>query len=129
MHLEKVTSRSSEAGLAGWIASNDVTLFTMVLIMVIAIFLHTKLNKGAREQLQLSEEKSAITATLVSTSSELDSARDLLDRTKEKLNLTQEERDQLQKQLVDKLADLAQLNAKLDVLLAEKGQLETQRRS
>lgn len=127
MHLEKVTSRSSEAGLAGWIASNDVTLFTMVLIMVIAIFLHTKLNKGAREQLQLSEANTAITATLTSTASELDAARDLLDRTNETLHLTQDERDQLQRQLVEKLAALADLNAKLDVILAEKGELETQR--
>jgi predicted nuclease with TOPRIM domain len=129
VHLEKVTSRSSEAGLAGWIASNDVTLFTMVLIMVIAIFLHTKLNKGAREQLQLTEQNSVINATLASTSSELDSARDLLERTSETLNLTQQERDQLQQQLVDKLAALAEVNARLEAILAEKGQLETQRQS
>ncbi len=127
MHLEKVTSRSSEAGLAGWIASNDVTLFTMVLIMVIAIFLHTKLNKGAREQVQLSEANTAIAATLTSTASELDAARDLLDRTSETLHLTQDERDQLQRQLVEKLAALAEVNAKLDSILAEKGRLETQR--
>ena len=37
MHLEKITTRSSEAGLAGWIASNDATLFTVVLVMVIAV--------------------------------------------------------------------------------------------
>ena len=129
MHLEKVTTRSSEAGLAGWIASNDVTLFTMVLIMVIAMFLHTKLNKGAREQLQLAGENSTLAATLTSTASELDAARDLLDRTSDTLALTQDKRDQLQKQLVDKLTELAALNAKLDALLAEKGELETQRQS
>jgi uncharacterized coiled-coil DUF342 family protein len=129
MHLEKVTSRSSEAGLAGWIASNDVTLFTMVLIMVIAMFLHTKLNKAGREYVELSGEHSTLSATLTSTATELDAARDLLDRTSDMLTLTQQERDQLQKQLVDKLAELAAINAKLDAILAEKGELETQRRS
>jgi predicted nuclease with TOPRIM domain len=129
MHLEKVTTRSSEAGLAGWIASNDVTLFTMALVMVIAIFLHTKLNKGALEHRQLSSENAAISASLATTASELDSARDLLDRTAQSLQLTQEERDQLQQQLVEKLAALASLNDKLEALLATNGELETQRRT
>lgn len=129
MHLERVTTRSSEAGLAGWIASNDVTLFTMVLVMVIAMFLHTRVNRGAREQVQLAETNDAIAAALRSSESELDAARDLLDRTDERLRLTQAERDQLQQQLVERLAALAAVNAKLDALLAEKGQLETQRQA
>src|SRR5690242_10067557 len=124
MHLEKVTSRSSEAGLAGWIASNDVTLFTVVLIMAIAMFLHSRVTRGAKENSQLTDQKAAVTATLAAVEQELESASELLDRTKNKLNLTQEERDQLRKQLVEKLEQLAQLNAKLDALLAEKGQLE-----
>lgn len=129
MHLEKVTTRSSEAGLAGWIASNDVTLFTMALIMVIAMFLHSKLTKGNREREELADTNATITATLNATASELDDARDLLDRTSQKLDLTQEERDQLQQQLVEKLAALAEVNAKLDALLAAKGELETQRQT
>ena len=114
MHLERVTSRSSEAGVAGWIASNDVTLFTMVLIMVVAIFLHSKLNKGVLEQSRLTEQNAAVTATLAATASDLDSARDLLEKSNERLSLTQEERDQLQRQLVEKLAAMTELNAKLD---------------
>src|SRR5687767_13675670 len=121
MHLEKVTSRSSEAGLAGWIASNDVTLFTVVLVMVIAIFLHSRVTVGNREREALTSEKESLSATLASTQSDLDSASELLDRTKSALQLTNEERDQLRKQLVDKLAALAELNARLEALLAEKG--------
>ena len=59
MHLEKVTSRSSEAGLAGWIASNDVTLFTVVLIMAIAMFLHSRVNQGSKENAQLADQKAS----------------------------------------------------------------------
>jgi hypothetical protein len=129
MHLERVTTRSSESSLAGWIASNDVTLFTMTLIMVIAIFLHTRLNKTTREKQQVTGEKNAIAATLDQTALELDSARDLLERTDAKLNLTQEERDLLQQQLVEKLAQLADANTKLDALLSENGALDAQRRA
>jgi peptidoglycan hydrolase CwlO-like protein len=129
MHLEKVTSRSSEAGLAGWIASNDVTLFTVVLVMVIAIFLHSRVTVGNREREALADEKESISATLASTQSDLDSASELLDRTKSALELTNEERDQLQKQLVEKLEELAELNARLEALLADKGALESQRQT
>ena len=38
MKLEKATSHSSDASLAGWISSNDVTLLTMVLVVMIALF-------------------------------------------------------------------------------------------
>jgi septal ring factor EnvC (AmiA/AmiB activator) len=129
MHLEKVTSRSSEAGLAGWIASNDVTLFTVVLVMVIAIFLHSRVTMGNRQREELADEKASLSATLASTQSDLDSAADLLDRTQSQLKLTNEERDQLRKQLVEKLAALAELNARLEALLAEKGALESQRQT
>lgn len=129
MHLERVTSRSSEAGVAGWIASNDVTLFTMVLVMVIAIFLHSKLNKGVLEQEILADQNTAVTATLAATAEELDDARDLLEKTKERLSLTQAERDALQLQLVEKLTALTDLNAKLDVLVADKGDLTRQRQT
>jgi peptidoglycan hydrolase CwlO-like protein len=129
MHLEKVTSRSSEAGLAGWIASNDVTLFTVVLVMVIAIFLHSRVTMGNRQREELAGEKQTLAATLASTQSDLDSAADLLDRTQSQLKLTNEERDQLRKQLVEKLAELAELNVRLEALLAEKGELESQRRN
>lgn len=127
MRLERVTSRSSEAGLAGWIASNDVTLFTMVLVMVIAIFLHTKLNREKKQHHDLAGQHTALLAKKASMASALDDLRGQFDQSNVQLRLTQEERDQLQTQLVEKLQSLAQLNAKLDSLLKEKGQLETQR--
>ena len=129
MHLERVTTRSSEAGVAGWIASNDVTLFTMVLVMVIAIFLHSKLNKGALDNSRLADHNATISATLASTASELDDARDLLEKTNERLNLTQAERDQLRQQLVDKLTAMTEINAKLEALMADKGELTRQRQT
>src|SRR5688572_33357650 len=91
MQLERATSRSSEAALAGWISSNDVTLFTTVLVVMIAIFLHARLSQGARENVQISYEKESLAAQLASTSSELDANSDLLDRTKAALTLTQKE--------------------------------------
>lgn len=129
MHLERVTTRSSEAGVAGWIASNDVTLFTMVLVMVIAIFLHSKLNKGALDNSRLADHNATIAATLASTASELDDARDLLEKTNERLNLTQAERDQLRQQLLDKLTAMTEINAKLEALMADKGDLTRQRQT
>jgi peptidoglycan hydrolase CwlO-like protein len=127
VHLERVTTRSSEAGLAGWIASNDVTLFTVVLVMVIAVFLQARVVKGTRQRETLSAEKAAVTATLDATEVELAEARALLEKTNGTLRLTQEERDALQAQLVEKLAALAELNSKLEALLTEKGALETER--
>ena len=53
MHLEKATSHSSEAGLAGWISSNDVTLFTVVLVVGVAIFLQSNVIKGSKENKSL----------------------------------------------------------------------------
>ena len=129
MHLEKATSRSGHDALAGWISSNDVTLFTTVLVLAIALFLHASLNRRAKEKVQLSEANVALSERLTATASDRDASLRLLDETRDALNLTQEERDQLQKQLVEKLADFARLNARLDALLAEKGDLETQRRT
>jgi hypothetical protein len=101
-------------------------LFTTVLVLAIAMFLHASLNKKSDEKVQLGEANALLNQRLVATASDRDASVKLLGELRQSLNLTQEQRDQLQKQLVDKLADIAQLNAKLDSLLAEKGQLETQ---
>lgn len=129
MHLEKVTSRSGQSALAGWISSNDVTLFTTVLVMAIAIFLHARMSQGAKENSRLNQQKASLNKQLEATASELDSSKDLLDTTRKKLNLTQEERDSLRQQLVDKLAAVANLDTKLDALLKDKDLLESQQRS
>ena len=75
MKLEKATFHSNEASLAGWISSNDVTLLTMVLVVMIALFLHSKLVKGAKENAALAGENTTLVATLDSTQSELHSER------------------------------------------------------
>jgi uncharacterized coiled-coil DUF342 family protein len=129
MHLERVTTRSSEAGVAGWIASNDVTLFTMIVVMAVAIFLHSRVNKGVLAQAELANQNAAISQTLASTATELDSARNLLEKTNDRLALTQEERDELRRQLVEKLAAMSEINAKLEALIADKGELARQQRT
>jgi uncharacterized coiled-coil DUF342 family protein len=129
MQLEKATSGSGQAATVGWISSNDVALFTTVLFLAIAIFLHARFTAGAKENAQITQEKASLTGRLESTASELDEFRDLLNKNRKALNLTQEERDQLRKELVEKLAAIAELNAKLDALFSEKGELESQQRS
>src|SRR5690349_8020507 len=81
MHLERVTTRHSEAGLAGWIASNDVTLFTTALVVAIAIFLQSRVTRGDKENLSLTGENRALNVRLASTSNQLDSVSELLDKT------------------------------------------------
>ncbi len=56
MQLEKTTNPAGEAGLAGWISSNDVTLLTMVLVVVIALFLHVTVIKGRIQNKHMQEE-------------------------------------------------------------------------
>jgi uncharacterized coiled-coil DUF342 family protein len=129
MQLEKVTSRSHEAAIAGWISSNDVTLFTTVLVVVIAMFLHARLSKGARENVEVTKQKDLLAQRLESTASELDVFHSELDKTRQALNLTQEERDQLRQQLVEKLAAIAELNAKLDAMLRDVNVLQSEQQS
>jgi uncharacterized coiled-coil DUF342 family protein len=129
MHLERVSARSSEAGLAGWIASNDATLFTMVLIVAVAIFLHSRLSATARQQSQTAGEKAALELKLASVASELDSAGDLLDKSNKQLALTQSERDQLEQQLVERLNELTQLTARLDAATKQTTALEAERQA
>jgi hypothetical protein len=129
MHLEKATSRSSEAALAGWISSNDATLFTTVLVVVIAMFLYSNLERRSKENLQIVEEKETLSAQLLSTTGELDSSKDLLEQTAQALNLTQEQRDQLRQQLNEKLEAMSRLDERLAAVLEEKSQLESQSQS
>src|SRR5687768_11802783 len=98
MQLEKVTSGSGNDALAGWISSNDVTLFTTVLVMAIAMFLHASLGKRAQEKVQHTEANVALTQRLTETTGDRDTSLKLLHETRESLNQAQEERNQLQKE-------------------------------
>src|SRR6185312_5369994 len=109
MQLERVTSRSGQAALAGWISSNDVTLFTTVLVLAIAMFLHAKLSKGAKENVAIAKENISLSEKLEATAIARDASNTKLDETRKALNLTTAERDRLQKELLDKLADISRL--------------------
>lgn len=127
MQLEKVTSRNSEAAVAGWISSNDATLFTTVLVVAAAIFLHSRMAQGQRDNTALAAEKLQLAENLAAKSDELAGLSDVLRQTSERLNLTQEDRDKLRQQLAEKLAQVAEVNAKLDRLLEQHAALEGER--
>jgi septal ring factor EnvC (AmiA/AmiB activator) len=129
MQLETATSRSSEAALAGWISSNDITLFTVVLVAATAIFLHGKLDTQATETARIEKDKLAIAQRLQATAVELDASQEFLQRTRSDLKLTQEQRDQVREQIIERLDEIARLNLRLDTLTDEKVALEEQRRS
>jgi hypothetical protein len=139
MQLEKASSHSGEAGLAGWISTNDVTLFTMVLVVLISLFLHTNLVKRRKQN-------EALTKDLSSTSDELDDTRrtrdtldeelqkrreelekqgNTLDSTEESLIVTQRERDRLNKDLDATKTAVSKLEASLASLNTEKAGLES----
>ncbi|HVU89557.1 MAG TPA: VWA domain-containing protein [Gemmataceae bacterium] len=126
MKLEKATAHSNEASLAGWISSNDVTLLTMVLVVMIALFLHTKLVKGSKENASLVGEKSTLAATLATTESELHRASASLQDSHQKLRLTEEQRNKLDTDLQAALRNINDLNSRLSALVAAKSKLEQQ---
>jgi len=154
MQLEKATSHSGEAGLAGWISSNDVTLFTVVMVVVVAIFLQASLVKRAKlnaelegEKLSLSQQNRRIQDEVRRVSAELAAMNAQLEDTRNSLAATQRERQSLEeirkqldldlaakKQELQQRADaLAQLNAaktaveaQLASLAKDKGAQELQ---
>ncbi len=154
MQLEKATSLSSEAGLAGWISSNDVTLFTVVMVVVVAIFLQASLIKRAKlnaelegEKLSLADQNRRVQEEVRRVSAELAAINSQLADTRQTLETTQRERqslEELRKQLDAELTakkqslqqrsdELAKLNdskatveAQLAQLLKDKGAQEVQ---
>ncbi|MCA9227982.1 MAG: hypothetical protein KDA47_20315, partial [Planctomycetales bacterium] len=103
MRLEQANSQGGEAGgLAGWISTNDVTLFTMVLVVLISLFLNSNLIKRRKENERLDTANKELSANLQVTSAELEeterdrqSLDDLLKSTSGQLTLTQRQRDEL----------------------------------
>ena len=60
MQLERASSNSGEARLAGWISTNHVTLFTMVLVVLIALLLNSNLLKKSKALDEKSAEATAL---------------------------------------------------------------------
>lgn len=129
MKLEKATSHSSDASLAGWISSNDVTLLTMVLVVMIALFLHSKLIKGAKENEALIGERTTLAGTLESKQDELDRKTLELRGTGDKLRLSEEQRNKLDDDLRTALSNINDLNDRLSKLTQAKSQAEQQAKS
>jgi septal ring factor EnvC (AmiA/AmiB activator) len=144
MQLEKATSPGGEAGLAGWISSNDVTLFTVVLVVVVAIFLQANVIKGSKQNLQLEDDKATLATQLTDKDKELEDATqrlkdtdlelrettEQLAKTEQDLAVTKKERDDLEntrKELDEKLkqtrAEVLELSRTLDALNLEKKNL------
>jgi predicted nucleic acid-binding Zn-ribbon protein len=126
MHLEKVTSGSGHAALAGWISSNDVTLFTTVLVMAIALFLQTQRIKGAKENVQLTQEKASLSGLLETTTGKLEATDSRLDQAQHTLQETEKDRNQLQLQLAAKRDELVKLQTNLNALADGQSRLESQ---
>lgn len=141
MQLERASSHSGEAGLAGWISTNDVTLFTMVLVVLIALLLNSNLLKKSKALDEKSAEATILLQDLDSASAELgetsqerdsldmqlaDSQRDL-ESTNQRLRITQEERAALKQQLDETMARVTSLSKSLEGLKLDKSALEAEK--
>jgi len=107
MHLEQATNPSGEAGLAGWISSNDVTLFTVVLVVVVALFLQANVIKGSKKNDQLEDDKAILAGQLTDTEEELD-------REKTELEQRNTELDEKRRELEEKRRELEDTRQSLD---------------
>lgn len=140
MQLEKATSHSSEAGLAGWISSNDVTMFTVVMVVVVAIYLQNSLIKRAKLNAELEGEKLSLTdqnrrvqeevrrvsAELAAINSQLADTRKTLETTQRERQSLEELRKQLDAELATKKQDLQQRSDELARLNTAKATIEAQ---
>lgn len=140
MQLEKATSHSSEAGLAGWISSNDVTLFTVVMVVVVAIFLQANLIKRAKLNAELEGEKLSLTdrnrqvqeeirrvsAELAAINSQLADTRKTLETTQRERQSLEEIRKQLDADLAARKQELQQRSEELAKLNTAKATVEAQ---
>lgn len=114
MQLEKATSTNSEAGLAGWISSNDVTLFTMVLVVIVAMFLAGKLGRGQDENKRLIVTKNALTDDLEKKKRDLEKkTQDLTEKTQDLKKKTQD-LEEKQRALEEKTEALKVTNQDLE---------------
>jgi len=134
MQLEKATVNNSEAGLAGWISSNDVTLFTMVLVVIVALFLHIKLIRGQDENKQLANVNESLNQDLGLATSErnelntaLQDRNEALSKTREQLRLSQDERDRRNKEMLAAMERIAKLDETIIAISTEKAALQTEK--
>jgi hypothetical protein len=115
MQLEK--SHSGEAGLIGWISSNDVTLLTMVLVVVIALFLHVTVIKGRLQNKKIRQELTKTESDLETREQELLATTGQLEQTEVKLDDVSARREVLD----DYVGDLLR---RIHTITADKIQVE-----
>ena len=141
MRLERASGGSGEAGLAGWISTNDVTLFTMVLVVLIALALHSSLVKKRKSNEALAMDLSSTAAELDHTirkhdtldeelrerRAELAAQGESLEQTEELLQITQREKDQLNEDLTATQELITSLQSSLEGLQTENTNLERHR--
>lgn len=131
MHLEKATSHSSEAGLAGWISSNDVTLFTVVLVVGVALFQQSNVIKGTKENKSLLSLSRKDQEQIRSISHALSATRDELETTTQRLQMaaadlkdTQQRLQETQQLLDATKQQLAMAKQEKDTIEAARTQLD-----
>ncbi|MEZ6070821.1 MAG: hypothetical protein R3C10_11255 [Pirellulales bacterium] len=134
MHLEKATTGDHEAKLAGWISSNDATLFVLILFVIVALVAHARWMRGQsqNEQLQttnvsLNHELTQATEQTSSLSSELQHRDDELTRAQHELARVEDVRQQTQHDLLAALERIAQLDQTIASLSKAKSSLETEK--
>jgi predicted nucleic acid-binding Zn-ribbon protein len=127
MHLEKATSHSSEAGLAGWISSNDVTLFTVVLVVGVAIFLQANVIKGSKENKSLLSLSRKDQEQIRSISKDLSATRDELEATTQRLQVAAADLQDTQRRLQEIQQLLEATKQQLATARQEKDNLEAAR--
>jgi len=114
MQLEKTTNPAGEAGLAGWISSNDVTLFTVVLVVVVAVFLQANVIKGSKKNVQLEGDKATLAGQLSETKEELEKEKDELDQRNRELERKRRELEDTTERLEDTTQTLNETAAQLE---------------
>ncbi len=131
MQLEKVTAHSGEAGLAGWISSNDVTLFTVVLVISVAIFLQSNLTKRSKKNrelqaanLSLNDQNLHSQDEITQISTELQDINALLVDARDELQQANEDLATTQLDLNEKTRSLREITQQLQ---ATKTELNTTR--
>lgn len=128
MQLEKATSPAGEAGLAGWISSNDVTLFTVVLVVVIAVFLQANVIKGSKRNVQLEGDKAKLAGELTDKKEELDKEKDELDQKRRELDDTRQRLEDTDQKLQETTEQLKKTEQDLAVTKKERDELENTRK-
>ncbi len=124
MQLEKATSPGGEAGLAGWISSNDVTLFTVVLVVVIAVFLQANVIKGSKRNVQLEGDKATLASELTDKKEELDKEKSELEQKRRELEDTSQRLEDTIQVLSETSEQLKKTELELAATKKERDDLE-----